>query len=621
MKSHAYPPGDPDAQRAGRPLPGGSARCPTDPAGAHAVSPRTRLAATLAVTGLAVSALTGPAAAQSVSPSPSAGPDRRLVDAVQQRDFEAARELLAAGSTVDVPQGDGATAVAWAAHWDEVNLTSALIGAGADVDAANDLGVTPLMLAAANGSLPLVELLLAAGAAPDAARPTGDTALMFAARAGSVEVVRRLAAAGADPNARTTGGHTALMWAAAEAHADVAQALLDHGAALVDARTAARAFVPRRRRPRRGPVLLRAGEAANPAEFPRDGETDPPRTAGGFTPLLYAVLTGDRATVQVLLDNGADVDDASPDGVSALMLALTKRHEDLALLLIERGAAPDYDRRQALRGERAQPAGPRSRAAGEAATEAVDFAGYTALHVAAATGQHRALRALLAAGAEPDARMERPKRFTDAFEVGVFASPGAGRLTQVGTTPFLVAAKTVDVQAMRILAAAGADPFATTDDGTTALILAAGLGKRAAQDITYYDWNQHKALAAARHALELGLDINAANTWGATALHAAVYHAADDLIRFLVANGADLDATDWEDQTPLRLARGHMICCTTYVEHPRIAELLRELGADPLAGTRVTFGLLGYHADEREGAGTGAASPGRQGSAEDTDVR
>ena len=571
----------------------------------------TWFAAALALAGafsLAAPSLS-PAAAQ--SGSSSTGPDRRLVDAVQQRDFETARGLLAAGGGVNVPQGDGATALAWAAHWDEVDLASKLIAAGADVGAANDLGVTPLMLAAANGSLPLVELLLAAGAAPDAARPTGDTALMFAARAGSLEVVRRLAAAGANPNARTAGGHTALMWAAAEAHAGVAQALIDHGAALVDVRTAATPFVPRRRRPRRGPILLREGEAANPAEFPRDGETDPPRTAGGFTPLLYAVLAGDGETVRVLLDAGADVNDASPDGVSALMLALTKRHEDLALLLLDRGADPNYDRRDAARTARARAGGTRGPATVAAAAESVDFAGYTALHVAAATGQHRALRALLAAGAAPDAPMDRPKRFTDAFEVGVFASPGAGRLTQRGTTPFMVAAKTVDVEAMRILAAAGADPFATTDDGTTALILAAGLGKRAAQDITYYDWDQDKAIDAARYALELGLDINAANDWGATALHGAVYHAAGDLIRFLVANGADVDATDWENQTPLRLARGHMICCTTYVEHPEIADLLRALGADPAAGTRVTFGLLGYHADDREGSGgeTTSAEP------------
>ena len=559
-----------------------------------------RIAAAAALAGILCVAApwTPPAAAQSAA-SP-AGPDRRLADAVQARDFETARELLAGGVDVNVPQGDGATALAWAAHWDERGLAADLLAAGADAGAPNDLGVTPLMLAADNGSVPVVELLLDAGADPDAARPSGDTALMFAARAGSADVVERLAAAGARVNAATASGHTALMWAASEAHAGVVQALIDKGAALVDARTVSTPYVPRRRRPRRGVVLLREGEAANPAEFPRDNEGDPPRTSGGFTPLLYAVLAGDPATVRVLLDNGADPNDASPDGVSAVMLALNKRHEDVALLLIERGADPDYDRRDDVLDSFAHLADGQDPLAIEPPEDAGDFAGYTALHLAAATRQHRALRALLAAGADPDARMDRPKRFTDAFEVGVFTAPGAGRLTQIGSTPFMVAAKTADAGAMRILAEAGADPFATTDDGTTALILAAGLGKRAAQDITYYRWDQHKAIAAARYALELGLDVNAANLWGATALHAAAYHAADDLIRFLVESGADLDATDWEEQTPLRLARGHMICCTTYVEHPHIADLLLELGADPNAGTRVTFGLLGYHADERE---------------------
>lgn len=559
------------------------------------------IAAAAALAGvLSVAAPWTASAAGQSSPSPT-NPDRRLVDAVQARDFDAARELLArGGGDVDAPQGDGATAIAWAAHWDERDLAADLAAAGADAGAPNDLGVTPLMLAANNGSLPMVEILLAAGADPDAARPGGNTALMYAARAGSAAVVQRLAAAGARVNAATASGHTALMWAAAEAHAGVVQILIDAGAALVDARTEATPYVPRRRRPRRGVVLLRDGEAANPAEFPRDNDGDPARTAGGFTPLLFGVLTGDPATVRVLLDNGADPNDASPDGVSALMLALNKRHEDVALLLIERGADPNYDRRDDVLDSFAHLADGQDPLAVEPPEDVGDFAGYTALHLAAATRQHRALRALLEAGADPDARMDRPKRFTEAFEVGVFTAPGVGRLTQIGSTPFMVAAKTADAGAMRILAEAGADPFATTDDGTTALLLAAGLGKRAATDITYYDWDQHKAIESARYALELGLDINASNEWGATALHAATYHAAGELIRFLVDNGADLNATDWEEQTPLRLARGHMICCTTYVEHPQVADLLLELGADPDAGKRVTFGLLGYHADERE---------------------
>ena len=548
--------------------------------------------------------------AQSTS---SLSDDTRLVDAIQRQDFEAARDLLDAEAVdVNSPQADGATAIAWPAHWDALDTARHLIPAGANVNAANELGVTPLMLAAHNGSPSMVEALLAAGADPNVTRPSGDSSLMVAARVGNADVVLLLIRAGANPNRTTTGGHTALMWAASEGHADVAQTLIDEGAGIIDVRTKFQR--PQQRMGyggKRELVLLREGEAANPAEFPRDGDGDPPRTQGGFTPLLYAVLGGHQKTVQVLVDGGVDVRESSPDGVSALMLALTKRHEELALFLIEHGADPNFDSRDDVLQSNPHLADGQDPLAVEPAEDAADYAGYTALHLAAATGQHAAMRALLAQGADPNARMDRPKRFVTAFEIGVFASPGAGRLTQLGSTPFIVAAKAADAEGMRILAEAGADPFATTVDGTTALTLAAGLGKRAATDITYYDWNQDNAIEAVQVALDRGIDINAANEWGETALHAATYHAADELIQFLVDHGANLDATNWEVQTPLRLAKGHMICCTTYVEHPQIAELLLELGANPEVGKQVTFGLLGYHSENKDGTdGSGGDTTG-----------
>ena len=147
---------------------------------------------------------------------------------------------------------------------------------------------------------------------------------------------------------------------------------------------------------------------------------------------------------------------------------------------------------------------------------------------------------------------------------------------------------------MRLLADAGADPHLTTDDGTTALLLAAGLGKRAATDITYYDWTAEKAVEAVTTALELGLEVNAANEHGETALHAAAYHNANRVIAFLVDSGADIDALNAAEQTPLRLAEGHMICCTTFVRHAEAAARLRELGSDPEAGIQLTFGLTNY---------------------------
>ena len=488
--------------------------------------------------------------------------NRKLPDAAQRRDIETVRALIEESVDVDAPQADGATALAWAVHWDDLATAELLLGAGADVDAANDLGVTPLMLAGLNGSAPMVDLLLGAGADPNAARPAGGTALMMAARSGDATVLRRLIAAGADIDAATSSGHTALMWAVAERHARAVTLLAEVGAD-VQARTAV--HTPQARTIVREATVLNRFEAVNPAGLPRDGDRDPPRPEGGFTPLLHAILAGDASIVRVLLPAGANVDDTGPDGVTGLMLALVKRHEETALLLLDAGADPS-------------PA----------------EAGFAALHLASATGSLAVAEALLARGADPDVRLERPQRLTNAFEIGVFTSPGSGRLTQIGSTPFMVAAKSADAPVMRLLAAAGADPHLTTDDGTTALMLAAGLGKRAATDITYYEWTEEKAIAALAAGLELGLDINAANAHGETALHAAAYHNANRVIEFLVDNGAAIDAPNAAGQTPLRIAEGHLICCTTFVRHAEAAARLRELGADPDAGVQLTFGLTNY---------------------------
>ena len=485
-----------------------------------------------------------------------------LADAAQRRDLESVRALIEAELDVDAPQADGATALAWAVHWDDRAMAELLLGAGAEASIANDLGVTPLMLAAENGSLPMVELLLQAGAGPNAVRPAGGTALMMAARSGNASVLRRLLAAGAVVDAATRGGHTALMWAVAERHVGAVNLLAEIGADL-HARTAV--YTPPARTIVREAKVLSRFEAVNPAVLPRDGDRDPPRAEGGFTPLLYAILAGDPQIVRVLLAAGADVDDAAPDGVTALMLALIKRHEEIALLLLDAGADP-------------HPA----------------EAGFTALHLASATGSPAVAEALLARGADPNARLERPQRLTNSFEIGVFTSPGSGRLTQIGSTPFIVAAKSADGRMMRRLAAGGADPHLTTDDGSNALMLAAGLGKRAATDITYYAWTEEKAVEALAAGLELGLDVNAANAHGETALHAAAYHNANRVIDFLVDNGADIDALNAAGQTPLRLAEGHLICCTTFVRHPAAAMRLQELGANPDAGIRLTFGLTNY---------------------------
>ena len=524
--------------------------------------PRTFVSATTLCALLGLASALQPVAAQSIAPQPD---DLRLVEAARHQDAAAVQALLGGQIDVDTPQADGATPLAWAAHWDDLGMADLLLQAGANVNAANDLGVTPLMLACTNGSAPMVEALLQAGADPAVTRPTGETALMMASRTGNVAVVRLLVARGTDVNAATTGGHTALMWAAAERHTDVVRVLAEIGAD-VHARTAVRARPARSGGyQRKEPKVLSQFEAVNPAALPRDGDGDPPRPEGGFTPLLHAIMPGDLDVVRVLLAAGANVDEAGPDGVTALMLALVKRHEAIALFLLDQGAD----------------------------AHAAD-AGYTALHLAIATGQLGVAEALLARGVDPNLRLERPQRVTNAFEIGVFQSPGSGRLTQIGSTPFIIAAKSADARMMRLLAASGADPQLMTNDGTTALMLATGLGKRASTDITYYDWTEEKAIEALQVGLELGGDINAANEHGETALHAAAYHNANRVIEFLVEAGANIDATNAAGQTALRIAEGHLICCTTYVRHTEAAERLRGLGADPDAGIQLTFGLTAF---------------------------
>ena len=506
--------------------------------------------------------------------------DLRLIEALQRRDADAALALLRDGVDVNVRRADGATALAWAAHWDDVDTAARLIEAGADPNAANALGVTPLMLAGTNRSAGMATLLLDAGADPGAARPNGETALMHAARAGAAGVARALVAHGADVNALTSRGFSPLIFAAAEGHAAVAGVLVETGADLA-ARTVA--IVPKQRGYRRSAVTedgnprrLRDNQALLISQLPQDGDSEPRRPQGGFTPLLYAAMAGDLDTVRILVSAGADVNETAPDGTTPLIVTLQRgieeglwrrpggRNQHVAAYLLAHGADPHLSE-----------------------------AGYSALHVASATGQHEAVEALLEHGADPnDAQLWMPQRFINAMIPGD-AYLTTGWVSQINATPFMLAAKSVDVPMMRLLVEHGADPLLTAEGGANALMLAAGLAKRHATDVGYFIWEEDQAVEAIALAIELGLDVNAATDRGETALHGATRHAAHDVIRFLVEQGADIEVRTWADQTPLRIAEGYLYS-GTYVSYPETAELLLELGADPEAGTQLNFGLTSY---------------------------
>ncbi len=485
--------------------------------------------------------------------------DQPLADAARRADWGAVRALVEQGADVTARQGDGATALHWAAYWNATELAGLLIDAGADVNAANDLGVTPLWAAAENGSAAMTRRLLEAGADPNAPLLSGETPLMTAARVGAAEVAGLLLEAGADVDAAAGRSQTALMWAVSQRHPAVVDALLAHGAA-VDARTDVWTE-----------VVKTTPEPWNPeyvAEIPQ----------GGYTPLLFAARVGDLASAKLLVAAGADVNDQAPYGTSATVVAAHSGHGDVAAFLLEQGADPN--------------------AAG---------AGYTALHAAILHKDAALVRAILDHGADPNAAVQSstPVR-RDAVDYYLHPS-------YVGATPFWLAARFNAPDIMRLLLERGADPLVAhhptywpgslsirdervqvREGSTTALMAAAGLGgrdplvsvdrlSRIAESAPVLSTRREPdpaareaaMLEAVRLAAAQGIDVNAANGEGNTALHGAARAGHDRVVRFLVAHGARVDAVNGVGQTPLALAqrgRGRTPNRST-------VELLRQLGA------------------------------------------
>ncbi len=436
--------------------------------------------------------------------------DRRLAEAAKQQDADAVARLLRQGVDVDAPQGDGATALHWAAHWNAVETLDLLTDAGASVDAENDLGATPLWVACAGRSTAAVRRLLEGGADPHAGLGGAETALMRCAYTGDPEAVRALIDHGAEIDAAEPArGQTALMWAAANRHPAVTRVLLEHGAA-IDTRT-------RTVQQLRGTGLQSTTSPAGATNF----------DAGGFTPLLFAARHDDDGSARLLLDAGADVNDAAADGTSALDVAAMSGHGRLAELLLERGADPN-----------------------------ATGAGYGPLHAAVLRADAGLVRALLARGADPNARLVRGTpvpRWTYQYVL---------TLREKGATPFLLATKYLEPEIARLLAAAGADPLATFDDGTTALMAAVGLGlsravtrrsRLIAPELVAAEWaDEARVLESVRAAVEAGAAavIDAATDNGNTALHGAARNGFTTVAELLEQHGGDLDAENEDGTTP-----------------------------------------------------------------------
>jgi ankyrin repeat protein len=419
-----------------------------------------------------------------------------LVDAAKSADTDALRALLKQGVDVKAASADGTTALHWASYRDALESADLLIRAGANVNAANDLGATPLWNASLNGSTAMVGRLLQAGANPNLALLGGETPLMIASRSGNPDVVIQLIDKGANVNARGPRGQTALMWAVSQQHPDVVKVLLARGA----------------------DIHARSDVLSQMMAVPPHGKPEYNRLTpfGGDTALMFAARVGDLASAQVLLAAGANVNDADAWGVSAMVLAAHSGFTDVVEFLLDKGAD-------------ANATGP----------------GFTALHEAIMRRDEKMVTALLAHGAKPNTPLQTwtPERRSSAdFN---FAP------ALIGATPFWLAAHFAEPEVMRLLVKQGADPlFVLRNEyyvndlndrrtqATTALMAAIGIGGGRAW--VQPDRNQHEALIleSVKLAIELGVDVNAVNTDGRTALDVARAFTLAQVVNLLVENGA-----------------------------------------------------------------------------------
>jgi ankyrin repeat protein len=342
----------------------------------------------------------------------------------------------------------------------------------------------------------MVRTLLEAGANPNAALLLGETPVMVASRSGNPDIVEQLLTRGANVNAHAARGQTALMWAVAQRHPEVVKVLLAHHAD-VHARS----------------EVWNEVMAVPPHGLPQYNRSIP---HGGDTALMFAARVGDLASAKLLVAAGANVHDEDAWGVAATVLAAHSGYRDLLEFLLDHGGDAN--------------------AAG---------AGFSALHVAIMRRDEKMVRTLLAHGADPGAPLRTwtpTRRSSKDFH---FAPE------LVGASPFWLAARFGEPAVMRLLVEYGADPLFVhhaeyhTEEGarlhreaTTALMAAAGMGGGTAWVQPARSEREALALEAVKLAIELGVDVNAANTDGRTALDAAKALKYETLVKFLVEQRA-----------------------------------------------------------------------------------
>ncbi len=543
--------------------------------------------------------------------------------------------LLKDGADVNAAQGDGMTALHWAARQGAIDTVRMLLFAGGNVRATTRLGgYTPLLLASQAGHAPVIEALIKAGADAKSATTQGATALMLAAASGRAEAVKALLDAGADVHAKEPSRQeTALMFAAAANRLQAMKLLIAAGAdvkaatkivdlkpqtnpdeeeflrsqqgqratasrgtsATIQATPGARATAAPGAAAPGAPTTGRGGRGAGGPDVA--GLTRQFRFAelvsaqGGLAPLHFAVRQGFADGAALLLASGADVNQVTGDNTSPLLMAIINGHFDLARTLLDRGADP---RRASDNGVTPLYAVlnvqwapktlyPQPRAYTQQALSHVDM-----------------MRALIERGVDVNARLKK-KVWYSGYNFDLSG------VDEIGATPFWRAAYASDVEAMRLLVAHGADPNiptikpagrprtgdagareGVTDVSALPAIPTGGFGVpplHAASGVGYgegYAANSHRNapsgwMPAIKYLVEeLGADVNARDHDGNTALHHAAARGDNEVILYLVSKGADVMAVNRAGETTLDMANGPVQRIQPF---PETMALLAKLGA------------------------------------------
>jgi ankyrin repeat protein len=568
-----------------------------------------------------------------------ASDDTRVADASMQGNARAVRTLLKQGVDVNAAQGDGMTALHWAARHGDADLARVLLYAGANPKAATRLGgYTPLLMASQLGHAAVIKALLESGADVSTATTNGTTPLMLAAASGNGEALALLLARGADVHAKEQArGETALMFAAAANRIEAMKALIAAGAdvkgatKVVDlkAQTNAEeeAFLRAQQGQRQGGGRGQRGAAPayavseQPADAgargsggsaAREPATSGERGAaapgvagvsrqfrfaelvgahGGLAPLHFAVRQGHVQAATLLLDSGADINQRTAgDGTSPLLMAVINGHLDLAALLLDRGANPRLASENgatplyaALNVHWAPKAlYPQPRAHLQQSITYIDF-----------------MKRLLAKGVDVNARLRR-KIWYSGYNFDLSG------VDEIGATPFWRAAYASDVEAMQLLVAHGADPDLPTtkpagrprtgDGGRETVEDVSGLPPlpvggpavpplHAAAGVGYgegFAANSHRNvpngwMPAVKYLVEaLGADVNARDHEGNTALHHAAARGDNEMILYLVSKGADVKAVNRAGETTVDMANGPVQRIQPF---PETIALLEKMGA------------------------------------------